>query len=409
MTFRPHQYAADAPNYHWLEENATYSMNFDTTGSGRSDLSFDFIINTRLHDILLDVGGQRVSIPTMAIGPMNSRSEAIQFGNLQEDIQVFARRGKKKRGLPLLNFTNGERVFVRAPDYVGQKTYPNYEGMINEYIYPVTIPNCNEVGRLFIGQRLQPTEFNRGKFYDLFSLNLLGNPNLAANPDGRFNITALALEIHRDCFQASSNVLGAWGSVQIRQTRKFSKKASFRKIFRQVGRPIQVARIGNPLVDDLIIGLGDHNRFHNTEPSKDRPFEVYYTNPALPELIRLVQGIAPPGVPRSDLQEVYLTGIPDLNQTNGRGEMLRLNMDSPIVRRGAQNRLGVLGGDNSGFPNGRRPGDDVVDITLQLLMGARSPGSPSGNLNFNDGNRVRDIDFRGEFPYLNTPLAGNAQ
>lgn len=408
MTFLPHQYPGAGPNYHWLDDNAVYAMNFDTDGNARQDLRIEFRFETRLHDIPLNVGGQPVSIPLMAIAPMSNRQQAMQFGNLQEDFRVSILKGKKKKkGPSLTHVESGERVFVKVPDYVGTRTYPAYVNMAREYIYPVAIPGCEQPGRIFVGQRKASTPFNRGKFYDLFNLNLTGSQSATANPEADFNVTAIALELHRDCFGATSPTIGAWGTVELKEQRKLKKKASINSVARHLGKPVQVSRIGSPLLDDLIIGLADHNRYHNSMPHQDGLFEKYYSHPAIPELARLTQGIAPPAVPRADLAEVYLTGIAGLNQTAARGEMLRLNLDQPITPRSSQNNLGFLGGDPAGFPNGRRPGDDVVDITLRLLFGARANGAPMGRTSFTDQVRVTALNFDASFPYLTTPVPGN--
>ena len=115
----------------------------------------------------------------------------------------------------------------------------------------------------------------------------------------------------------------------------------------------------------------------------------------------------------------FLTGVKGLNQpaTVTASEMLRLNTSTPAVAMGAQNRLGVIGGDNAGFPNGRRPGDDVVDIALRVVMGKLCTLSlgcvpadaPAGGLHFTDGAYLDDSFFNASFPYLKTPIAGSPQ
>ena len=105
----------------------------------------------------------------------------------------------------------------------------------------------------------------------------------------------------------------------------------------------------------------------------------------------------------------FLTGVPGLNQTTATAEMLRLNTSTPAVPAAAQNNLGVIGGDVAGFPNGRRPGDDVVDIALRVVMGKllSTNDAPSGQLPFTDGALVTASMFTSSFPYLNSPLAGS--
>jgi len=120
---------------------------------------------------------------------------------------------------------------------------------------------------------------------------------------------------------------------------------------------------------------------------------------------------APTLFPRTDLVQVFLTGIPGLNENGSTAEMLRLNLDTAPTPRAAQDSLGVLAGDNAGFPNGRRPGDDVVDSALRVVMGVLLDVAvaPSGQLAYTDGAALSALDFDGAFPYLVTPIPGSPQ
>jgi hypothetical protein len=174
-----------------------------------------------------------------------------------------------------------------------------------------------------------------------------------------------------------------------------------------------------PLVNEVVIGLPDKNRFNASRPDGDARFATYVTNPTLPEVIELLFGVeAPNNFPRADLVAAFVTGIPGINQL-GFGEMQRLNTSVPPTPKAQQSDLGLFGGDNAGFPNGRRPGDDVVDIELRAAMGAichAFPGvfcspadAPAGNLPFTDGALVDASFFDNAFPYLRTPLPGSPQ
>ena len=157
---------------------------------------------------------------------------------------------------------------------------------------------------------------------------------------------------------------------------------------------------------------------------------TYVTHPTLPAIVESLfgsVGVTAPALPRTDLVQVFLTGIPGLTQPSDvvPGEMLRLNTNVPPKEASAQDSLGVLAGDNGGFPNGRRPGDDVVDIALRVLMGVLLPDSqaPSGQLPYTDGafisatiaytpdGAITDDQalrlFRDRFPYLQVPLSAS--
>src|SRR5262249_30345081 len=163
------------------------------------------------------------------------------------------------------------------------------------------------------------------------------------------------------------------------------------------------------------------NRFNNSLPKNDAQFADYVTNPTLPAILEILFGgagvKAPTNFPRRDLVAAFLTGVTGLNQLGGPAEELRLNTSIAPTAAASQNNLGVLGGDNAGFPNGRRPGDDVVDIELRVAMGVLchafpgvycNPGdAPSGNLPFTDGTLQDVSQFDNAFPYLKPPLPGS--
>jgi hypothetical protein len=193
----------------------------------------------------------------------------------------------------------------------------------------------------------------------------------------------------------------------------------------QGGAWSQVSRLGMPLVNELIIGLPDKDRFNASSPSGDAQFADYVTNPSLPVLLQALFGsagvLAPNVYPRTDLEAAFLTGIKGLNQPLSvtPAEELRLNTSTAVTPIATQNDLGVLGGDTSGFPNGRRPIDDVVDIELRVAMGVlltpfdASASDPdpasdaSRQLHYTDGAEPNPANYLPIFPYLNTPLAGS--
>jgi hypothetical protein len=177
-----------------------------------------------------------------------------------------------------------------------------------------------------------------------------------------------------------------------------------------------------PLVNEVVIGLKDKNKFNNSEPKDDAQFADYVTNPTLPALLEILFGgagvKAPTNFPRTDLVAAFLTGVQGLNQPPNvtASEMLRLNTAIPAVPGPQQNRLGVLGGDNAGFPNGRRLGDDVVDIELRVAMGVlctlniggcKPADAPAGSLHYTDGAFIHAGYFPDAFPYQQAPLPGS--
>jgi hypothetical protein len=236
------------------------------------------------------------------------------------------------------------------------------------------------------------------------------------------NILTWGFEIHKDCIgltAASNNIVAAWTSV--------------RSLSHSGGAHIpgeQLSRLANPLVNELTIGLRDKNNFNAALPQNDAQFADYVTNPTLPALLNALFGATvnkqlgtkfatiAPKVPRNDLVATFLTGISGLNNPNAPNnlcEQMRLNLAIPITPINKQERYGALAGDNAGYPNGRRPGDDVVDISVQVFMGALcnlniscSPSdAPVGNVKFTDGAPTDAEDFQSVFPFLNSPCNGD--
>ena len=205
--------------------------------------------------------------------------------------------------------------------------------------------------------------------------------------------------------------------------------STFANPTREGGAWTQVSRLGMPLVNEVVIGLPDKDKFNGSEPSGDGQFIDYVTHPTLPEVLEILFGgvgvVAPNNFPRTDLVTAFLTGIPGVNDTATPSEMLRLNTGVPATAAAAQNSLGAAlcvdrtatgavvdltntGCDPAGFPNGRRPGDDVTDLALRVAMGYLAPtgDSPAGALPFVDGAFLAPTSFAVTFPYLNTPRPG---
>jgi hypothetical protein len=299
--------------------------------------------------------------------------------------------------------------FPKAGDYFGVRSFPDYETYAKGHEFPAVFPGGWN-GRVFVGPREDPRVVNNGAIYDLFNLNLLGPVSGSPDDLARHNVVALALEIPVPVLKGVGHVLGFWTTASLPQLRSFSGVPGFDRVDDERGAPVQVSRDGAPLVNSMLIGIDDKDRFNCFPPFDDvTNFFDYFTYPALPKMIEDLNGIPAPFVfPRQDLVEFYLTGLPGLNETRFVGEMLRFRYDMAPVPADRQSNLGVLGGDVAGFPNGRRPGDDVVDITLRVLMGATLPVSqaPASGLPLTDGALVDAMDFDDVWPYLRIPVPG---
>jgi hypothetical protein len=301
--------------------------------------------------------------------------------------------------------------------------------------------------RVFVGQRQDAFAVNLGTIFDLVNapVNVITNPALigaAPNTIGDKNVTSLALEVHRSCLkagEAGDDVIGAWTTASLRQARLLNPQAptGHQTAEKAGGAWVQVSRLGMPLVNEVVIGLKDKDRFNGAQPAGDGQFIDYVTHPTLPALLEIALGlpnIAPTNFPRNDLVTTFLTGIAGVNQPRNvvASEMLRLNTAVAPVPFAQQNRLGIVGNllaggsDNAGYPNGRRPKDDVVDISLVAVMGGLCMANgttnalgfgtdctpakvPLGNTAFSLHDAVDQavVPLLPGFPYLNTPLPGS--
>jgi hypothetical protein len=435
--YLPLQNRYGGPNYFSLDPDAVYDINIDNDGDAVEDMKFRFQFKTMNRDTSLIVGppgNQR----TVAIPLINSVPGGIGPGQLDrnglnsfETYTVDIIREGSTTAQSLTNSVGGDTpaVFRKPVDNIGQKSIPDYAAYANSHIYNVTIPGC-QGGRVFVGQRNEPFFVNLGEVFDLVNHNPVGPPNGEINIIGNENITSLVLEVPISCLTAGSDpVIGGWMTASLPQGRVLNRAPQFNansgrsNATVEGGALVQVSRLGNPLVNELVIGLRDKDRFNASRPVDDPQFINYVTHPTLPELIEALFPVAPApnNFPRQDLVNVFLTGIKGVTQPanlTAPGEMLRLNTSIPVTARASQNTLGVLGGDNAGFPNGRRPGDDVVDIELRAAMGVLCtlnnqevfgcvPGdAPAGGLALTDGAASSAMDFPATFPYLNTPRPG---
>lgn len=411
----PLQDAYGGPNYFEMDTSALYEIHIDNNADAVEDISFQFQFSTEILGAALEIDGESVAIPLKQAGQIGPGASDTDNLNVIETYSVNVVRGDRRTGTSeaISRTLDASTVFVKPVDNIGNKTLPDYAAYANEHIYDVSIPGCDN-GRLFVGQRRESFVVNLGELFDLINTDPLGAPDAEENTLEDKNITTLALEVPIACLVGTdSGIVGGWTTASVRQARIINPAPNERGAAIDGGAFTQVSRLGSPLVNEVVIGLPDKNRFNHSEPTGDGQFAVYVTNPTFPALIELLfpTAVAPTLFPRTDLVAAFLTGVEGLNQPANvaTSEMLRLNTDIEAVPAGSQESLGVLAGDTAGFPNGRRPGDDVVDIALRVLMGAllEPEDAPAGDLPFTDGAAIDDSFFDSAFPYLLTPLPGS--
>ncbi|MEO8859049.1 MAG: DUF4331 domain-containing protein [Burkholderiaceae bacterium] len=432
--YQPFQDPQGGPNFFMFDPDALYEIHVDNNGDAVEDLTFQFRFQNTSKATALTVGGKSVKIPLINSGPISGVNPASL--NVRETFTVDVVRGGRRSGgaTHVTNSATGASVFDKPVDNIGDKSFggaSGYAAYANQHIYSVAIPGCATPGRVFVGQRKDPFYIAVGKIFDLFNMNPLGAEVGGNNNDLEAkNVSTLALEVPISCLTAGpETVIGAYTTASLRQGRLLdgSPKTGLGKVTRSGGAWTQVSRLGMPLVNEVVIGIDDKDKFNASKPKNDAAnFADYVTNPVLPALIQSLfpSAVAPTNFPRTDLVTVFLKGLKTLNQPANvvPAEMLRLNTAVAPVAIGAQNPLGAAAGDIAGFPNGRRPGDDVVDLSIRVAMGAlcvltgpadtfgvgcTAASAPAGALAFTDGVRKDSSNFGATFPYLTTPLPGN--
>lgn len=426
--YQPLQDAFAGPNYYALDPNALYEIEIDNNGDAKEDITFQFKFQQTLKDLKVPVNGQMVSVPLSNIGAISNDSSSAQ--NTAESYSVTLVKGDRRTGNKTLLASDLKKPF----DNVGTKSIPNYAQYARSFVNNISIPGCGK-GRVFVGQRQDPFAVNLGQTFDLVNIAAPAtefNPNAesaASNSLAKKNVTTIALEVPKACLaRAGQPIIGAWTTASLRQgaLRNPTPNSDIQSATKEGGAWTQVSRLGMPLVNEVVIGLKDKDKFNASKPASDGQFATYVTNPTLPALVQILFGSAgvkaPTNFPRTDLVAAFLTGIPTLNKPANvvASEQLRLNTSIAAKPATQQDRLGVINGDVAGFPNGRRPGDDIVDIALRVVMGkvctiegvntavgCKASDAPSGGIHFTDGALQSPTQFTSSFPYLNTPIAGS--
>jgi hypothetical protein len=394
--FIPLQFPSSGPNFWRFDDNVLYEIMIDNTGDAVEDITFQFTFNafTRNPGTFLYNTGPVTSIDDTDLN-------VLQF------FTMTRVNGPRRTGTRTVM---AESLHV-MPANVGVSSMPNY-GQIGSGVH--TLRNFD--ARVFAGPRDEGFYVDLGATFDLLQLrtvaNGLGGPidSLAG-----FNVHSIAIEVPitaltrngmRPASASDPNAtIGVWSTASRRSVTTRSGGGQT-----QSGDWVQVSRLGNPLVNEAVIPLSTKDAFNSLEPTGDGAALSFVTNPVVPPLLNALFGVRTPPTPRHDLVTIFLTGIPGLNQigTSPRpSEMLRLNTGIPPAAR--PHRLGLLAGDTSGFPNGRRVGDDVLDIALQALAGA-TPLTPefvrSPNSGLGDGADSNDKAYLSVFPFLAEPNPG---
>jgi len=356
----PGEDAAAGPNYYTFSPAARYDIYVDQNGDGKPDTSYQF----RFKDL----------------------PSQFFLGNTQQSYTVTKTVGKKT--------TTVGSGLLTPPDNIGPRSTPNYSALAAQGIHQLS-----DGTTVFAGQRDDPFFGDVGAIFDLVAIR----EGTGATGGGKdflagYGVHTIALQIPKSQLDNGTNhTIGVWAATDRRRAAVSNGNGDW----------VQVSRLGNPLINEVVIPTNLKDKWNATSPANDKQFETYYENPILATVL---QKLYPQFGPfqdknRQDLVQVLGTGLksPALNFTGPTfADELRLNLSIPPTASDKVNRLGVLGGDLAGYPNGRRLEDDVIDISERVVGGALIGHS----LPLGDGVDANDQQNLHVFPYVPAPFSG---
>ncbi len=416
--FIPLEAPGGGPHYYKFDDSVLYEIKIDNTGDGVEDISYQFNFSNQIKNGDTVLG---MAAPNEALAGKGGIDPLIT-SNLDPDYNEFQTYSitrvdkSNKKGKQIAT------VLSTPPSNIGRRTTPDYEKLAEQAVH--TLPQANNM-RVFAGQRDEGFFIAVNEIFDTLNLTSIketgGKDTLAG-----LNVHSIAIELPiKDITRNSSapsdptnanSVIGVWSTASRRSTRILHDAQTKGA---KNGQWIQISRLGNPLVNEVVIPLKLKDAFNGLAPKDDAIAAPFVLDPQLAKLLKAVFKIDIPAAPRNDLVAIFATGIkagsvpgaPTFNTFLSDGkphEMMRLNVAIPPATN--PNRLGLLGGDPAGHPNGRRVFDDVTDIALRAVAGG-TPFTPATNKAPNntlgDGVSQNDVPYLDKFPYLATPHSGN--
>src|SRR5215467_3765713 len=430
MNVIPGQDPGDGPNYFNFDDEVLYAINIDNNRDGKADdIVYEFRFKTENRPA---PGGLTSPVPYLG-------NPHIPAGVALPGITALDGPGSEGltrrqtytvtevRGLHRTTLFGG-RTLVAVPSNVGPATMPNYPALAAQGIYTDATTGI----RVFAGQRAETFYIDLGAVFDTVNLRRFPplltateDANDAVNPFGvnrfsGFNVNSIAIEVPiaritkdgKSADQTSTPVIGMYASTA-RQKIKHLVGDGTAKL---AGPWIQVSRLANPLVNELIIDTPSKDEWNSQEPEDEAQFQEFYKNPSIAQALALVFNVPVTPTPRTDLMSLLLKYHGQVLAGNNCGnpcsELLRLDLKVSPTQPENQKRLGGLAEppDFSGFPNGRRPNDDVTDIAIRVVGGPNYIAARAGDgVNFLQGAQGSNLTPNGiykVFPYLPTPYDG---
>jgi hypothetical protein len=387
MDVIPGEEPSSGPNYYNFDPNVVYKFSVDNDKDGvADDVEFEVQFRNEFRGTNRDAD---LFLSYVALPPITALDGAGSEGiGWRQRYNVVMIKDGKRRTIASNK--------IAVPSNVGPRTMPDYDALAAQGIY-----DLGEGARVFAGQRDDPFYIDLGAIFDTLNLRAPGTDMLSG-----FNVHSIALEVPISWLTADKKgadsaqpVLGAYASTSRRKVRVLNDDPFFEDGGMTGSGPwVQVQRLANPLVNEAIIGTRKKDRWNATEPEDEKQFLDYYRNPRLATALNLVFGAAVPATPRDDLVNILLKY--DAND-KGYSDLLRLNVSVAATPLASQNRLTILAGDNAGWPNGRRPIDDVTDIAVKVVGGPNYAGA-------SDSVDANDKPLPTAFPFLATPFDGRS-
>jgi len=384
MDVIPGEEPSSGPNYWNFDPSVLYAFNIDNDADGKAnDVRFEFQFQNQFRGVNRDLG---LFLSYVALPPITTLDGPGSEGlGLRQTYELTMVKNGKRTVL-------ANDLFV-VPSNVGPRTMPDYDALAAQGLY-----DLGDGIRVFAGQRDDPFYIDLGAVFDTLNLRDPGTDMLSG-----FNVHTIALEVPATLLtkdgEGPSNTafpkLGAYANTYRRATTVLRDNDDDDDRRRGDGNWVQVQRLANPLVNEAIIGTADKDRWNSLDPSKEKRFLDYYLNPRLDAALQAVFGA--PAAPLLDLRDVLLTYTP--GNYSRLSELLRLDISVAPVPLASQNPLTVLGGDNAGWPNGRRPIDDVTDVAIRVIGGTNYATA-------SDTVQVNDLALPETFPFLATPWDG---
>ncbi len=448
MDVDPFLEPANGPNYFPFDPSVVYAVHVDNNYDAVEDISFEFQFTTaiRAPGVFTGFVGAGTGVNAPANAPhapaATNGSYTTQIGSQIVPPAITSLTGPGAAGLSLqqtytVTMVQGSgatavrtpistnQTLIAVPSNVGPRTMPNYPALAAQGIFKLS----NGI-QVFAGTVDDPFYIDLGAAFD--SLNFRTNnfftasagaaglamPVLSSSQDANdsvnfqgvdmvsgYNVNCIAIQVPISMLtQTGKPVIGTWATTSRLQTAVVPTAptpATF----------VQVQRMGNPLINELIIGTGSKDTFSMSPPSQDSQFAAFALDPLLARVMNAVFAVAVPDPPRTDLLPLveYVGPFAGAGSQPGPvADLLRLDTSVAATPKASRRRLGLLAGDGAGFPNGRRVSDDVTDVALRVVAGVLCSKCTTGGAQFNpatvpllgDGVNTNDVAYQETFPYV---------